>query len=711
MNWLTKIFDRRAPRSSHGKSSRRTARFCPSVETLEERRVMDIGSAPIYDMTELANQFTTRLTPTKLYLNFDGQATTGVAPFQSANRERDIQEVLFRSAEMFAPFNVQVVRLFGNDSLDNSTNGNTTIFIGDNPAYTTAFSNRTGAFTPWTSTDFASTGRPEAANYKHIPNSDPFDIAYVDPWAGFSSWSNQRIAQAVAHEAGHTFGLAHVLTAPSVDVMSYDATNSAFMNVTYNVTDLNFNGTTTASDSRVQPVWYSIDYGAGDIVNNIRTQNSYTTLISLLGFGGAADDFASVANREAVDPGFRDRASITMSPGTSRTGAIERLGDYDVFSFTAPRSGPMRLEIAGSDGSSLMPSAMVSIPLDQRTGGAGSILASQFDDDRDGDVEVTFNALSGVTYRLIVGARDSNSSGAYRVSLDAGAALGANPILSLQSLASSQNGLADSVDLQNSNGHFRLIVNGATVYSDRTTDLQSATVQGTSDFETFRVTGDLAWRLSIQGGSGPDRLIGPDSTNEWVIDQLNGGKINSRITFAGIENLTGGSGADTFKFPTWSSSINGSISGGSGSDTLDYTAQYPISVNVNLATGTASSIGGGVVGIENVTGGGAKDYLVGDSGVNVLRGGGGDDTLLGGAGNDYLFGEGGKDTLNGEGDNDYLDGGYDGSKDILRGDTGRDTFVTYYYRPYLYLPTYWLPEVEDTDFLSGEDYWSAVYVG
>ncbi len=68
--------------------------------------------------------------------------------------------------------------------------------------------------------------------------------------------------------------------------------------------------------------------------------------------------------------------------------------------------------------------------------------------------------------------------------------------------------------------------------------------------------------------------------------------------------------------------------------------------------------------IENATGGGAGDLLIGNEGGNTLRGFGGGDTMLGGAGADTLFGGMG---------NDWLDGGR--GDDILMGGAGSDRFV------------------------------------
>jgi Ca2+-binding RTX toxin-like protein len=66
---------------------------------------------------------------------------------------------------------------------------------------------------------------------------------------------------------------------------------------------------------------------------------------------------------------------------------------------------------------------------------------------------------------------------------------------------------------------------------------------------------------------------------------------------------------------------------------------------------------GAIAGIENVTGGAGADVLTGDAGVNALTGGIGADLLNGEAGNDTLSGGADADILNGGADADTLNGG------------------------------------------------------
>ncbi len=125
----------------------------------------------------------------------------------------------------------------------------------------------------------------------------------------------------------------------------------------------------------------------------------------------------------------------------------------------------------------------------------------------------------------------------------------------------------------------------------------------------------------------------------------------------GDDVLVGGPGADLFI----ASPGDDVLDGLGGSDTVDYSD----SETGIIADLSAGSVTGGfdatdtLSNIENVTGTGQNDVLIGDAGDNILQGGAGDDTLDGGEGNDTLLAGDGDDTIiggHGEGD-DNIDGG------------------------------------------------------
>lgn len=166
-------------------------------------------------------------------------------------------------------------------------------------------------------------------------------------------------------------------------------------------------------------------------------------------------------------------------------------------------------------------------------------------------------------------------------------------------------------------------------------------------------------------------------------DLIDGGAENDEIYGAKI--LIGGEGNDTLVASDRTVLLDGGIGndelhpsstsefvmGGTGIDTVVYDMSASVQVDLRLVTqlgemydrygrGTGNYAAGDVLSsIENVTGSGFGDTLIGDDRDNVIDGGGGygGDTLIGGGGNDVLLGRAGNDTLEGGTGADRLDGG------------------------------------------------------
>jgi CHAT domain-containing protein len=115
--------------------------------------------------------------------------------------------------------------------------------------------------------------------------------------------------------------------------------------------------------------------------------------------------------------------------------------------------------------------------------------------------------------------------------------------------------------------------------------------------------------VNIAGGS---TLVGPNANTTFTLTGTDTGQVsgfNSALSFSSIENLTGGTGSDTFQFSN-GVSFGGTIDGGLGTDTLNYSA-YTTPVTVNLAAI-------GALNIENVVGGSSgNDTLVGSNTANT----------------------------------------------------------------------------------------------
>jgi len=101
----------------------------------------------------------------------------------------------------------------------------------------------------------------------------------------------------------------------------------------------------------------------------------------------------------------------------------------------------------------------------------------------------------------------------------------------------------------------------------------------------------------------------------------------------GNDILIGGAGVDV-------------LSGGDGSDTASYETAPAgvIASRANPSINTGHAAGDTYFQLENLTGSGFDDTLIGNASANALTGGAGNDTLEGGAGNDTIDGSAGNDT-------------------------------------------------------------------
>jgi hypothetical protein len=159
----------------------------------------------------------------------------------------------------------------------------------------------------------------------------------------------------------------------------------------------------------------------------------------------------------------------------------------------------------------------------------------------------------------------------------------------------------------------------------------------------------------LTGGTSTDTLTGPDTVNSWIVGNTNTGSLNATLTFSAMENLVGGVAVDNFRLAD-GKGVTGSINGGGGGDWVDYSL-YTTAVTVNLATGSATNVTGGVSNIQHVRGGNGGNTLTGNSLGNILIGGTGADTITGGSGRSILIGRGGADSITGGGDDDIVIGG------------------------------------------------------
>jgi hypothetical protein len=115
--------------------------------------------------------------------------------------------------------------------------------------------------------------------------------------------------------------------------------------------------------------------------------------------------------------------------------------------------------------------------------------------------------------------------------------------------------------------------------------------------------------LTFDGGTGSNTLIAPNVANAWSITGIDAGSIAGVVTsFQNVQNLTGGSQADTFTFAA-AGHLDGTIDGGGGADTIQGADVASIWTFTGANVGSIDSGGAHFVNIENLIGGSAADVF------------------------------------------------------------------------------------------------------
>jgi Ca2+-binding RTX toxin-like protein len=166
---------------------------------------------------------------------------------------------------------------------------------------------------------------------------------------------------------------------------------------------------------------------------------------------------------------------------------------------------------------------------------------------------------------------------------------------------------------------------------------------------------------NITGGSAADTLTGSTASNFIKggagNDVIQGGAGNASCA-SDKDTLEGDDGNDTFDM-TAATDCGDVVTGGNGNDTVDYgqrTNALTITLDVNANDGESGEQDN-IKDAEVVFGGAGNDTISGGTGDDELHGGAGNDTLNGLAGNDLLVGDDGNDTLNGGAGDDTFDEG------------------------------------------------------
>ncbi len=161
-----------------------------------------------------------------------------------------------------------------------------------------------------------------------------------------------------------------------------------------------------------------------------------------------------------------------------------------------------------------------------------------------------------------------------------------------------------------------------------------STLSGIEEISTGGFSGVTVWGSNVAAGDMLD-FSGVTMTGIVKIDGGSGNDV--LIGSAGADTLVGGSGNDTLSGHLGNDSIDGG-SNTDTADYSARTNLWTINLAAASNHAQSGSETDTLIAIENVTGGSGADTITGSSAANVLSGGGGDDRISGGAGNDTLQG-------------------------------------------------------------------------
>ena len=152
---------------------------------------------------------------------------------------------------------------------------------------------------------------------------------------------------------------------------------------------------------------------------------------------------------------------------------------------------------------------------------------------------------------------------------------------------------------------------------------------GGSLADTFQLSGGTLTG-SIDGAGNIDTVIADNLATTFVVTGLNTGTVTGVAAgFADVENLTGGALDDTFQLS--GGTLTGSIDGAGDIDTLIADNLATTLVVTGLNTGTVTGVGAGFTNVENLTGGSLADTFQAATGATLTG------VMDGGDGNDRFF--------------------------------------------------------------------------
>jgi Ca2+-binding RTX toxin-like protein len=156
---------------------------------------------------------------------------------------------------------------------------------------------------------------------------------------------------------------------------------------------------------------------------------------------------------------------------------------------------------------------------------------------------------------------------------------------------------------------------------------------------------DATENVSVNLNSDSEQYVGTDQGWDTLLnfEIAIGGDHNDTLIGNGLQNtLTGGEGNDILDGGAGNDSLDGGA--GNDTARYSGSAAVTVDLSIAVAQDTKGHGWDTLVDIENLEGGSGADTLIGNGGDNKLSGSAGSDTLKGGGGNDTLDGGSGRNT-------------------------------------------------------------------
>jgi autotransporter-associated beta strand protein len=146
--------------------------------------------------------------------------------------------------------------------------------------------------------------------------------------------------------------------------------------------------------------------------------------------------------------------------------------------------------------------------------------------------------------------------------------------------------------------------------------VQSVTLNGGSNGNTFNVINVPNVPLILNGNGGTSTLLGPNQANFWTLNAASGGVLDSNIKFNKVQSLVGGNGGDTFTLSSVLAIAMNLVLNSTGTLTTSSGSQtFAGAINTN--NHLLAVAGGGTTTVQGIISGGGGLSMQGTGGLNL----------------------------------------------------------------------------------------------